>query len=137
MRHATDISYPLDLQVTALDAAQPGGVVTARIDLEARAAFEDVRVQIASPPEVKTLTATAIEFGSLRRGETQSSTFAVELPISTQRRTVSVTAEAWSDGVRITRTTILNLLPGGGEPARTVTTPDGRRIREVEARRVG
>ena len=134
---ATDISHPLDIRVTALDLAAPGGVVNARIDVEARADFEDVRVQIASPTAVKALTATSIEFGRLRQGEAQSSSFAVELPNSTQRRTVAVTAEAWSDGVRITRTTILNLLPGGGEPSRTVTAPDGRRVREVEARRIG
>jgi hypothetical protein len=134
---AADIAYPLELRVIALDDAAPGAQVTARIEVDARSDFEAVHVRVDSPPAVKTLTASAIEFGALRGGETRNANLTVELPAGTARQTVPIVAEAWHDGVRITRTTILNLLPGGGEPSRTVTRPDGRRIREVAAGRIG
>jgi hypothetical protein len=133
----TDISYPIELRVVPENTAEPGGIVHARIEVESKLHLERVEISVLPAAPVQILTPAAIEVGRLDAGQSRTEALAVRLPDSPDRRTVEVRVTGWADEFPLTRSAILNLLPGGGEAYRIVTRADGRRIHEVQARRIG
>jgi hypothetical protein len=131
-----DVSFPLDLRVVPTSPVRPGALVTARIEVTSRLLLDDVRIRIVPPADIRVLSTPAASLGLLRAGEARSETLSLIAPPGTARRTVEIVVEGSVDGVPITRGAILNLALED-EPSRIVTTPDGRRIREVPARRIG
>jgi hypothetical protein len=129
------ILYPIELRALAESPVYPGATVDARIEVESRLALADVSLCIKPPPSVDLLTPAQLSLGRLAADEMRTETLRLRLPQSTERRTVEVTVSGWTDSFELTRSAILNLLPGGPEPSRLVTRPDGQRVREVFARR--
>lgn len=132
---SASILYPIELRVLAESPVQPGATVDVRIEVESRLALADVSLRIKPPPMVDLLTPAQMHLGRLTADELRTETLRLRLPQSTQRRTVEVTVSGWTDSYELTRSAILNLLPGGPEPSRLVTRPDGQPVREVRARR--
>jgi len=131
-----DVSHPIRLRVTPLDPARPGAVARARIEFESRMLLDDVRMIVTPMPGLSLESARERGVGLLSAGDRRLEMLAVRLPMDAARRTVQVTVAGTSDGFPISRSTVWNLTPGGGEPSRVVTTADGRRIREVAGRRI-
>lgn len=133
---ATDVSHPIQLQVSRLGDLRPGAVVTARVDVTSSIHLDEVTVRVKSPADVRLLSTPAADLGLVRAGEARSHTFSLVAPRGNSRRTVEILVEGRQDGVLISRGAVLNL-SFEDEPSRIVTTPDGRRVREVRARKIG
>ncbi len=133
---ATDVSHPIQIKITRLGDLRPGTVLTAQVEVTSRIHLDEVTVRVKSPADVTLLSTPAVELGLLRAGESRSYTFSVIAPRGNSRRTVEIIVEARQDGVLITRGGVLNL-NFEPEPSRIVTAPGGRRVREVQARKIG
>ena len=131
-----EISYPIDIRIVPMGTPKPGGVLSARIAVSARQHLDGLQIRVEPSPEVQVLTSRHKTLGILGVGEERQEDITLLLPRGNDRRTVTVVAEAMIDGYRLSRSAVLNLV-FEPEPFRLVTTPDGRRIREVPARRVG
>lgn len=131
-----DPQTPLRVEVEREDPVRPGLPVGATVRLTAARVLDGVTVRYRPQAGVNLASPAAWNPGRLRRGEVQSERFTVIAPSDRRRRTVEVEVEYSVDGVRFTQGAALNLV-FEEEPSRVVTTPDGRRVREVAARRVG
>ena len=131
----SDVVHPFTLEVVPLTPIRPGAPVTARIVFESRVPLDEVSLRIQTPRDLTLLSAPASDWGRMRAAESRQAEFTVIVPRSGPRRTVEVTVEGKLDGSLIRRGAILNLA-GSQEPFRLVTTADGRKIREVPARKL-
>jgi hypothetical protein len=131
-----DISYPIQVNVVPQGPVRPGATVSARIEVTADRFLDEVSIRVTPPAGVRLLSTPAWNLGLMRAGEARARTLQVVVPADGARRTVDILVEASRDGFRLTRGAVLNLV-SEEEPAREVETPDGRRVREVVARRIG
>jgi hypothetical protein len=131
----TDISYPIQIMVTALDPIRPGMSIRARVEVLSRMALDDVRIRLAPAPGVGLVGLPDAALGRMQAGENRVHEFTVVTPLGRTRRTVEVRVEGIQDGVVWSTATTLNLL-FDEEPSRLVTAPDGTGILEVPARRI-
>lgn len=132
----TDVGHPLDVRVVPTSPIRPGGVVTAEVEITSRLHLDQLTVRVVPPGDVRLLSTPAANLGLLRAGEVRSHRITLIAPKGGARRVVQIRVEARHDGVPITRGATLNVA-FEEEPHRIVTTPDGRRVREVSARRIG
>jgi len=132
----SDLEGPLRVQVEREDAVRPGLPVRARVLLTAARSVDQVEVRYLPQPGVGMSSKGAWNPGRLRAGEARSDRLTVTAPSDRTRRTVEVQVQYSVDGIRYTQGAVLNLV-FEEEASRTVTTPDGRRVHEVAARRIG
>ena len=131
-----DLMHPLQVTVTPTAPVRPGAVVTASVEIAARVDLDGVTLRLASPADVTLLSNPGRGLGRFRAGDRRTETISVIAPRGAARRVVEVLVEGSVDGAVVTRGAVLNLV-FEEEPSRIVTTPDGRQVREVRARRVG
>ena len=131
----SDVVHPFSLEVVPLNPIRPGAPVTARIVVETRVSLDEVTVRIRTPRDLTLLSAPASNWGRMRAAESRQEEFTLIVPRGGPRRTVEVTVEGMMDGFLIRRGTVLNLAVSQ-ESFRLVTTADGRKIREVPARKL-
>lgn len=132
----SDLMHPLQVQVVPQGPVRPGAAVSAAVSVTARRPLDGVVVRVIAPSDVALLSAPSRSLGALGAGANRNTVFTVIAPRGGPRRTVEVQVEGTRDGVPVVRRASLNLALED-EPARTVTAPDGRSIREVRARRTG
>jgi hypothetical protein len=133
---AADVGIPLHLRLLPEGTMRPGAPLGVRLEVVADRPVDDLRVGVRAPAAVRVLASPASRWGQARAREVRSGSMTLLVPADGRRRTVDVVVEGTVNGVRLRRGASLNLLPGR-EPFRIVTEPDGRRVREVKARRIG
>ncbi len=133
---AADLAFPFDVRVVPLDPLRPGKALRARVEVTSRRLLDRVTVTVPAPGPVGPVENPGGGLGPMRAGEVRSTVVTVTLPPGRARRTVDFQVRAEIDGWPVVRGASLNLV-FDAEPSRSVTAPDGRRIREVAARRIG
>jgi len=131
-----DVEAPLRIEVVREDPIRPGRSLGARVEVTTVRDVDGVTVRYRPQPGIGLVSAPTWAPGRMRKGETRVDRLTVTAPSDRRRRTLEVEVEYFVDGVRFTRGAILNVV-FEAEASRIVTTPDGRRIREVAARRIG
>ena len=132
----TDVAHPLEVRVVPTGPMRPGGVITAQVEITSRWHLDELTIRVTTPADVRLLSTPAANLGLLRAGEARSHGLTLIVPRGKARRVVQIRVEGMRDGVPITRGAVLNIVLED-EPYRIITTPDGRRVREVPARRIG
>jgi len=133
---AADLLFPVELTVRALDDPVPGGLVRARVEVQARRALGTARVLVSPPSGVRLLTPALQALSPLSEGDSATRELLLQLPPGRERLTVEVAVEVDLDQGTLRRSTILNLV-FDPEPSRLVVGRDGRAVREVPALRIG
>jgi hypothetical protein len=131
-----DVEAPLRIDVVREDPVRPGRSLGARVEVTTARDVDGVTVRYRPQPGIGLVSAPTWAPGRMRKGETRVGRLQVTAPPDRHRRTLEVEVEYFVDGIRFTGGAILNLV-FEEEASRTVTTSDGRRIREVAARRIG
>jgi len=136
VRDAADVAFPFDVRVTPLDPLRPGRRLRARVEVISRRLLDEVTVSVPRPGPVSPVDNPGARLGLLRAGEMRSAVVTITLPPGRDRRTVDFQVRGEIDGLPLVRGASLNLVYEP-EPSRIVVAPDGRRIHEVPARRIG
>jgi hypothetical protein len=131
-----EVSHPLSVRLEPLSPPTPGAALTARVEVTAHRLVDDVEILVRPPAGVSVLAGQSARLGLLRADTPASVTFTIQLPPDETRRTVDVLVRGHVDGSPVMRGATLNL-NFREEPSRLVIRPDGRRVREVPARRIG
>jgi hypothetical protein len=136
LHDAADVAFPFDVRVVPLDPLHPGRALRARVEVTSRRLLDDVTVTVPAPGPVGPVENPGGHLGSMRAGDVRSTVVVLTLPPGRTRRTVDFRVTANIDGWPVVRGASLNVVYER-EPSRIVIAPDGRRIHEVTARRIG
>jgi hypothetical protein len=132
----TDVGLPIEVSAVVNGPLRPGSLASAEVEITALRSLDEVRLTVKTPQDLRLLSVPPGRLGALGKGKRHRASLTFMTPPGRERRTVEIVVEGEVDGLSIRRGTVLNLAYDQ-EPHRTVTTPDGRRVREVAARRIG
>ena len=131
------VDHPLRVNVVPLDPIVRGGVLRARVDVTASIDLDEVTVSLVETGGVSPVGALSRSLGRVGADAPASARFDLALPAQGRRFFLEFRVRGQGPAGTLTRGAVLNLLPDGSlETARQVVAPDGRRLREVEARRI-
>jgi len=131
------VMHPIQVSVVALDPVRRGGDLRLRVSASSRLELGRAQVRMLSDGGAPRRGASALALGALAPGQAGSGTFTVNVPRSGNRFYVQFEVSADGPQGRLTRGACYNLLPDGPlESGRVVSTPEGRRVMEVAARRI-
>jgi hypothetical protein len=132
---AADAQHPLRIDLVPAGAPRPGERWSVRVRVSAQRLVDDVSLDVRPSAGVTLETPVRESLGLLHSGGVNERVLTFRLPADRTRRTVDIVAVGHIDGMPVARGATLNV-NYDPEPSRLVVTADGRRIREVQARRV-
>ena len=131
--------YPIQLRVTALDPIAHGAVVRFAVTATSTIGIESATARLVTATGGATNNGpTSIALGALRPGVEARSVFSITLPPAGTRQYLEFWVSGQGTRGTMARGACYNVLPDGPlEARRLVTTPQGARLTEVAAGRIG